>query len=97
MALVGRKRLVSRQHVLEREHGSGREAAVGQQIACPRKGAWFWSLGSGGAADSMSSEGSMVLVVRERWASRWHVHGREHGSGRGVKQVIMRRGKQAQA
>ena len=70
MVLVVRQRWGNRQHVLKREHGSGRETAVGQHIACPRKGAWFWSLGSGGAADSMSSEGSMVLVVRQRWGNR---------------------------
>ena len=69
MVLVVRQRWGNIQHVLEREHGFGREAAVGQQITCPRKGAWFWSLGSGWAADSMSSEGSMVLVVRQRWGN----------------------------
>ena len=37
--------------------------------------------GSGGLAEGMSTEGSMNLVGKKWWASRWHVHGGEHGSG----------------
>ena len=67
--LLHAENVVSRCNVIGSEHGSSREEAAGQQTACPRKGAWFWSLGSGGATDSMSSKGSMVLVVRQRWGN----------------------------
>ena len=59
---------------------AGRECGVSLQRH--RRGAWFWSWRSGGAADGMSSEGSMTLVVRKRETSRGHVLGRELGSGR---------------